>query len=137
MIQGRIASSVLAVLVASSAIIHLTTHPAQAGSVSVMITPKGDSAKAVSKGLQIYSLFQGFKSRAEVDQRGQNNSAGIAQTGSGNVAGIFQRGNGHTGTITQNGSNNAFGIFQFGRKTSSSVSQTGSGNVGFLFQGGW
>lgn len=116
--------------------IHAAT-PADAGSVSLTITPKGDSATAISQGLRIYSWAKGIESRARVSQRGTGNAAAIGQSGSSNWAGIFQRGSGHTGTISQTGDNNAYGIFQFGRNTSSNVTQTGSGKVGFTFLGGW
>lgn len=111
--------------------------PAAAGSISLTVTPKGDSATAISRGLQIYSWAKGLESRARVSQKGTGNAAAIGQSGSGNWAGVFQRGSGHTGTIAQNGDNNAYGLFQFGRNTSSSVTQTGSGKTGFTFLGGW
>lgn len=113
--------------------------PANAGSVSFMVTPKGKDAELLRHGLNLYSLVRSHRSRnrARVDQRGTDNGAGISQNGEGNVAGVFQRGRGHSATISQNGNNNAYGVFQFGRNTRSASTQTGDGQVGLLFQGGW
>lgn len=123
---------------ASAAIAMLAAvSPAHAGSISLTVTPKGDSATVISRGLQIYSWAKGLESRARIAQRGTGNAAGIVQSGSGNSAAVFQRGSGHTGTITQSGDNNVYGLFQLGRNTSSNVTQTGSGKVGFTFLGGW
>lgn len=126
---GAAACAALALLVAAS--------PADAGSISLTVTPKGDSATAISRGLQLYSWAKGLESRARITQKGTGNAAAISQSGSGNSAAVFQRGSGHTGTIAQNGDNNVYGLFQLGRNTSTNVSQTGSGKVGFTFLGGW
>ncbi|MEW5962627.1 MAG: curlin [Pseudomonadota bacterium] len=117
-------------------VLHAAT-PADAGSVSLTITPKGESATAIRQGLQIYSWAKSIESRARISQKGTGNAAAIGQSGSGNWAGIFQRGSGHTGTISQSGDNNAYGLFQFGRNTTSNVTQSGNGKVGFTFLGGW
>lgn len=113
--------------------------PANAGSVSINVTPKGKDAKLLRHGLNLYSLARNHRSRnrARVDQRGTGNGAGVSQSGEGNVAGVFQRGRGHSATISQNGNNNTYGIFQFGRNTSTMATQTGDGKVGLVFQGGW
>ena len=126
----------MAVLMAASP---MTTASAASrhGSVSVAITPKGDSERVVREGLQLYSLFKGLKNRGKVNQNGSNNAAGIAQNGNGNTAQIVQRGSGNSGTITQNGNNNFFGLFQFGRNTNSNVTQNGNGRSGIILQGGW
>jgi hypothetical protein len=130
--------SVLRLSAACAALLALhAATPADAGSVSLTITPRGDSATAIRQGLQIYSWAKGIESRARISQKGTGNAAAIGQSGSGNWAGVFQRGSGHTGTISQSGNDNAYGLFQFGRNTSSNVTQTGSGKVGFTFLGGW
>lgn len=116
----------------------LPAAPAHAGgSVSVTIVPKGDEARIIEQGLQLYALSRDVRNRAKVKQRGADNAAAIGQSGSGNWAGIFQRGKGHTATIDQTGNNNAFAIFQFGKNTSSAVTQQGNGGAGLIFQGGW
>ena len=111
--------------------------PAAAGGFSIMLSPKGKEAKAISTGLKLYSFTQSIKNRAKVDQRGTGNGAAIAQNGSGNVAGIFQKGKNNTATATQNGNNNFLGVFQIGKGNNTNVTQNGNGKVGVVLQGRW
>ena len=115
--------------------------PASAGSFSVSLTPKGETADLIRHGLQIYSAVEQQKSKkknsAKVNQKGRNNAAAVRQKGGGNYGLVHQRGDGHTATLAQDGRNNAFGVFQFGRNTNADIAQTGNGNVGLLFVGGW
>jgi len=100
-------------------------------------TPRGDDARFVSDGLKLYSIARHMRNHANVNQRGTDNSAVIAQSSTGNEAAVFQRGRGHAATASQDGNYNALGIFQFGRNTSTTVSQRGNGNAGLVFEGGW
>ena len=110
------------------------------GRVGFTVTPRGEDAEVVRTGLQLYSIARSWKkkkNRAQVDQQGTNNGAGISQRGSSNWASIVQRGRDNSGTINQNGDNNAFALFQFGKKGNTAVTQNGDGNVGVRFEGGW
>ena len=111
--------------------------PAAAGGVTITITPKGKSAKAVKKGLTVLTRIQERRNAARIDQKGNGNSAVVSQTGNDNTIGIFQRGSGHTATASQDGNNNTLGIIQFGKNTSTTASQTGNGKTGIIIQGGW
>jgi hypothetical protein len=111
--------------------------PASANGWSISVQPRGDAAKLIGAGMQIYGLTREMKNRARTSQRGEGNAAAISQSGRGNNALIVQRGRGNTGTITQNGDNNSFGLFQFGRRNAADVVQSGNGRVGLTFQGGW
>ncbi len=132
----KVAVSVLALMVGLVAS-GQPTPAAAGGSVSVAITPRGESAAAIRNGFRLYSWSRDMRNRVRVDQRGTGNGAGVSQSGHGNWAAVFQRGRNHSATVAQNGNNNAFGIFQFGRNTSSAATQTGDGNVGLVVQGGW
>jgi hypothetical protein len=114
----------------------LPTVPAEAGSVSIKISPKGKNAKKLQKGLQILSLIQNAKNLAKVQQNGSGNAVGLAQSGGGNAVGVFQDGDGHTAVANQSGGNNALGIIQLGKNTHTDVSQNG-GETGLIIQGGW
>lgn len=136
MIRTNLAVGMLAAALGLAAV--SAPVPANAGSVSFTVSPKGKDAELLRHGLNLYSLARSHRrNRARVDQRGTGNGAGVSQSGEGNVAGVFQRGSGHSATISQNGNNNAYGIFQFGRNTSTAVTQTGDGRRGLVFQGGW
>ncbi len=111
--------------------------PASANGWSFTVTPKGDSARVIGTGLQLYGLTRELKNRAKTDQRGTGNGAAISQNGRGNTGLIVQRGKNNSATLTQNGNNNAWGIFQFGRGNTSDVVQNGDGRVGFTFMGNW
>jgi hypothetical protein len=126
----------LALLAALATAGHVT-QPAQAGSITVTITPKGKKAEAISKGLSRWSKVRDRINRARVEQNGSGNTANLSQSGSGNNLGVFQRGTGHSATASQDGNNNTLGIFQFGKNTSTNTSQTGDGKASFIFQGGW
>ncbi len=114
-----------------------TSAPANAGSVTIKVTPKGKPAKAVKKGLTFLSRVQEARNRVRVEQYGSDNGAYVSQSGGGNWLGVFQRGSGHTATASQDGNNNTLGIFQFGKNTSTNTAQTGDGEFGLIFQGGW
>lgn len=136
MIRTNLVVGMLAATLGLAAV--ATPVPADAGSISFKVAPKGKDAELLRHGLNLYSLARTHRrNRARVDQRGTDNGAGISQSGEGNVAGVFQRGRGHSATISQNGNNNAYGVFQFGRNTHTSVTQSGDGGAGFVFQGGW
>lgn len=116
-----------------------TVAPASAGSFTLSLTPRGDSADLIRSGLQIYGIvneLQG-KNHAKVKQKGRNNAAAVSQQGAGNYGLVYQNGKGHGATLTQAGRDNAMGVFQFGRATNADVIQAGRGDVGLVFQGGW
>lgn len=110
--------------------------PAEAGSVTIKITPKGKDARALSTGLRLYSLLSNIKNRASVSQNGDNNASAISQGGRGNVVGVIQSGSGHSSTVTQSGNGNGLAVIQLGKNTNSNVTQTG-GQLGIILQGGW
>jgi Curlin associated repeat len=110
--------------------------PAEAGSVTINITPKGKNAKKLKMGLGILSLIQKAKNGASVSQDGNGNAVGIGQSGGGNNVGVIQKGDGHNAIITQNGGNNALGVIQFGKNTNADIAQNG-GEAGLVIQGGW
>jgi hypothetical protein len=136
MIRAKLAAGLLAFTVGAAAI-DAPTPTAAAGSVSVTLAPKGESANAIRDGLFLFSWAQRLRNSARVDQKGSGNSAAVSQSGYGNWATIFQRGRGHSATVAQNGNNNAFGVFQFGRNTSMDAAQTGNGQAGVVLQYGW
>jgi hypothetical protein len=111
--------------------------PASANGWSISLQPRGDAAKLIGAGMQIYSLKREMQNRARTSQRGEGNAAAVSQSGRGNSALIVQRGKGNSGTITQNGNNNSFGLFQFGRGNAADVVQSGNGQVGLTLQGRW
>jgi hypothetical protein len=136
MIRPNFAAGILALTTAFAAI-EAPTPAAAGGSVSVAITPQGESANAIRDGLRLFTWARQMRNYARVDQSGRRNGAAVSQSGSGNWAGIFQRGRGHSAPVNQNGNDNAFGLFQFGRNTSTDTAQIGNGNVGLVFQVGW
>jgi hypothetical protein len=118
--------------------------PASAGSVTLMLTPHGESADLIQQGLRIYSAIEEQKNKkrkrknhAHVDQQGRDNAAALSQKGVDNNGVIVQRGRDHAATVAQEGEHNAFGLFQFGYNTSLDVVQAGHGQVGLVLQGGW
>ena len=116
--------------------------PASAGSMTMVITPHGDSADLLQKGLQIYSLVEQQKGKkkknqAKIDQKGNDNAAALSQKGGGNYGLVVQRGNGHTATVSQDGWNNALGVFQFGKNADLDYAQSGNGQASIVLQGGW
>jgi len=126
----------------AAAVIALTAAaatPASAGSFTLSLTPRGESADLVRSGLQIYGIVNGLKgeNHAKVKQKGRNNAAAVRQKGKGNYGLVYQKGKGHEATLDQAGRNNALGLFQFGRATNADVVQYGRGEVGLVFQGGW
>ncbi|HZA01656.1 MAG TPA: curlin [Hyphomicrobiaceae bacterium] len=136
MIRAKLAAGILALTVGATAI-DAPTPAAAAGSVSVSIAPKGESANAIRDGLFLFSWAQQLRNSARVDQKGSGNAAAVSQSGHWNWAAIFQRGRGHSATVAQNGNSNAFGVFQFGRNTSIDAAQTGNGQAGLVLQYGW
>jgi hypothetical protein len=119
--------------------------PASAGSVTLMLTPHGESANLIQQGLRIYSAIEeqkhkkkkNRKNHAHVDQKGRDNAAALSQKGIDNNGVIVQRGHDHAATVAQDGEHNAFGLFQFGHDTNFDVVQAGRGQVGLVLQGGW
>jgi hypothetical protein len=136
MIRTKLVAGLL-VLTMGVATIGAPTPAVAAGSVSVTLTPKGESANAIRDGLFLFSWAQQLRNHVRVNQKGRGNAAAVSQSGHWNWAGIFQRGRGHSATVTQNGDNNAFGVFQFGRNTSLDADQTGHGQAGLVLQYGW
>jgi Curlin associated repeat len=136
MIRRNLAAGLLAFTLGVAAI-DAPTPAAAAGSVSVTIAPKGESANAVRDGLFLYSWAQQMRNYVRIDQKGSGNGAAVSQSGQWNWATIFQRGRGHSATVAQNGNNNALGVFQFGRNTSIDAAQTGNGQAGLVLQYGW
>jgi Curlin associated repeat len=136
MIRANLAACLLAFTVGAAAI-DAPIRAAAAGSVSVTVTPKGESAHALRDGLFLFSWAQQLRNYARVDQKGSGNGAAVSQTGYWNWATIFQRGRGHSATVAQTGNNNAVGVFQFGRNTSMDATQTGNGQAGLMLQYGW
>jgi hypothetical protein len=129
-----IMASVLAVAIGSAA---LTVPALAGGSISIGYAPTDpDEARALSAGMQIYSLVNGLKN-GSISQNGFGNIGGIAQNGSGNNGILVQEGNGHNGTIEQNGNNNSCGLFQFGENTDGSCVQNGDGQAAATVQFGW
>ena len=74
--------------------------------------------------------------RVEVDQRGANNSAGVAQAGRGDVARIAQRGQDLTAILRQNGDFNSASVVQVGRNQTATVTQNGGDNTACVIQVG-
>ena len=118
--------------------------PASAGSVTLMLTPNGESADLIRQGLRIYSAIEEQKNKkkkrknhAHVDQKGRDNAAALSQKGRDNNGVIVQRGHHHAATVAQDGEHNAFGLFQFGHDTKLDVVQAGDRQVGLVLQGGW
>jgi hypothetical protein len=131
-LKAGLAATIISVAVVAST-------PASAGSFTLSLTPRGDSADLIRSGLEIYGMVNELKGKnhAKVDQKGRNNAAAVSQKGKGNYGLVYQRGRGHQATLTQAGRDNAFGIFQFGKATNVDVAQFGRGDVGLIFQGGW
>jgi hypothetical protein len=116
--------------------------PAPAGgSISVVITPRGEEAQVLRNALAIYSIVDALKTSrknsARVLQRGQGNAAAIQQQGSGNFGLVVQNGRDHSASLTQQGRNNSFGIIQLGRGAQMNAAQAGDGQFGLVVQAGW
>jgi hypothetical protein len=119
-----------------------TPMPASAGgSLSVVITPRGEEAQVLRNALAIYSIVNALKTSrknsARVLQRGSGNAAAIQQQGAGNLGLIVQNGRDHSATLTQQGRGNTFGVIQFGRGAQMNATQVGDGQFGLVLQGGW
>ena len=115
----------------------MTTSASAGGTVSISVAPaNAKQEKAMRAGLGIYSLYNGIRNGG-IRQKGVDNSAGLAQNGSGNLGVVHQEGRGHEGSLVQNGNGNSYGLFQFGRNTSGHVTQNGNGGTGAIFQFGW
>lgn len=136
MVKTAWKAAALALVIGVTPVMNAPSPAMAGGSFTVEISPKGKRADAWRKGLSFWSRLRERRNRARVEQRGDNNSAYVGQSGSGNSVGVFQRGSGHSATVSQEGDNNALGVFQFGKNTSTTTSQTG-GQTGLIFQGGW
>ncbi len=107
------------------------------GRISFDVAPRNSrDAELFSTGLRVYSLFRGIKD-GDIRQQGNNNAAGLAQGGRGNLGIIQQQGNGNRGTLRQNGNNNAYGLFQYGRNNDDEIVQNGNNRSGATFSFGW
>lgn len=120
-----------------AALLLCVPFPAKAESFTFRVRTDDGTARVVSTGLQLYSILRIERNQVKIKQRGSDNTASVAQAGSGNAAHIYQRGKGHAATVEQSGSGNAIGVFQFGRNQSYSATQNGRGRNEFIFQGGW
>jgi len=96
--SGTLKDSLAATVIAVTAI---ASTPASAGSFTLSLTPRGDSAEMVRTGLEIYGLVNDLKGKnhAKVDQKGRNNAAAVSQKSEGNYALVYQRGRGHEATL--------------------------------------
>lgn len=132
----RLAAAVFAIALGAPA---LATPAHAGGSIALYLSPQGaEQAQLMDLGLRGYALYNGMKgSGGRIEQRGRNNSAGIAQAGRDNVGIVSQRGDGHAATLQQRGEANSYGIFQFGRGSRADVRQAGNGNTGATFTFGW
>ena len=107
------------------------------GSISLHLEPKNaKQEQAMRTGLTIYAIINAVQN-ASIKQNGNNNAAGLAQIGPGNLGIIHQEGDDHTGTLVQNGDNNACGLFQFGKGTDADVAQSGNGETCATVTLGW
>ena len=113
--------------------------PASAGSVTLMLTPHGESANLIYSAIeeQKHKKKKNRKNHAHVDQKGRDNAAALSQKDIDNNGVIVQRGHDHAATVAQDGEHNSFGLFQFGHDTNFDVVQAGRGQVGLVLQGGW
>ncbi len=117
----------IAVTLAVTTAFTVPAAPAAAGgTITWGYTAKNESeARRMRAGLAIYSLLNGKRGNAQVNQNGDNNSAGILQGGRNNTAIVHQEGRDHSGSIAQGGDNNACGLFQYGRGANGHVRQSG------------
>ena len=115
----------------------LVTPAAAGGSISINLEPKNaKQEQAMRAGLTIYAIVNAVQD-GSIKQKGNGNSAGLGQSGSGNLGVIYQEGDDHSGTLVQNGDNNACGLFQFGKGTNADVVQNGNGETCATFAFGW
>ncbi|PCJ95989.1 MAG: curlin [Hyphomicrobiales bacterium] len=135
--RTSIKSAIAALAIATA--IALPSVPAYAGgSFSITVKPASEDAEnAMKLGMLFYAIAQNAKKGGHITQKGHNNSAGVAQNGSGNFGIVHQEGDNHNGSVTQNGNNNAHALFQFGKNTDGHVAQNGNDETGATFQFGW
>ncbi len=133
--KGMWKAAALAIALGAAPI--LTAAPADAGSVTIKVTPKGNKGEKLLRGFERLSRIPDRRNKARVEQNGGGNSAEVSQQGQGNRLGVFQRGSGHSAIASQDGDNNTLGIFQFGKNTSTNTTQTGNGKSSLIFQRGW
>ncbi|WP_040489902.1 curlin [Fulvimarina pelagi] len=128
---------ILIALAITAAGVGASTAPSSAGQVSFHFLPSDrQTSNALSTGLRLYSAYNDLK-KGSIRQRGKGNSAGLAQSGRGNVGLVEQRGDAHSGTLRQKGDRNAYGLFQYGRGARDEVVQTGRNRSGVTFSYGW
>jgi hypothetical protein len=126
-------ASLLAATIASAAL----AAPAHAGQISIHLDPKNAKQEnALKAGLTIYAIVNAVQD-GSIKQNGNDNAAGLAQFGQGNLGVVHQEGDNHTGTLTQNGNNNMCGLFQFGEGTNADVVQNGNGEACATVTFGW
>jgi hypothetical protein len=130
--------TLMASLVAAAVGAATLATPADAGgSISLHLEPKNaKQEQAMRAGLTIYAIVNAVEN-GSIEQNGNNNAAGLAQIGQGNLGIIHQEGDDHTGTLVQNGDNNACGLFQFGKGTDADVVQNGNGETCATVTFGW
>lgn len=125
-------------LAALATALALAAPAAADGSLSIRLDPRSaQEAQGIRLALALYGLHRDIESGAGVTQRGVDNLARLAQSGSGNLGVIEQRGADHRADLEQRGTANAYGIFQSGKGTRAGVRQTGTGQTGLLFIHGW
>jgi len=126
-------ASIFAATIGAAALV----TPADAGQISINLDPKNAKQEnALKAGLTIYAIVNAVKD-GSITQNGNNNAAGLAQIGQGNLGIVHQEGDNHTGTLTQNGDNNMCGLFQFGQGTNADVVQNGNGGACATVTFGW
>lgn len=126
-------------LSAALALSTFATAPAEAGG-SVNMTLNAENAQqsqVIKTGLGLYATHKQIKSNGHVSQNGNGNSAGLYQSGSGQLGIVEQHGNNHQATLSQTGRGNSCGVFQFGEGTSANVDQSGNGEACLVLQAGW
>ena len=129
--------TLIATIVAATIGAAALATPADAGQVSIHLDPKNAKQEnALKAGLTIYAIANAVQD-GSIKQLGNNNAAGLAQFGDGNLGIVHQEGDNHSGTLTQNGDNNMCGLFQFGDGTTADVVQNGTGEACATVTFGW
>jgi hypothetical protein len=119
-------------------VLSLTTAVAQAGQLSVTLSPSNQTEAALLElGITLYALHHNDNNRGVVRQSGSDNLALLLQSGRQQTGVIRQNGTGHVATLRQEGRRAAFAIIQSGRGTEAHVDQSVSSAPGLLIQHGW
>lgn len=108
-----------------------------AAPASAQTYPQCSRPAAINAQSPIWSrLCRVEENRVQIEQRGANNGAAVAQTGRANAAEILQRGIGNVARTQQNGFGNRSSIHQIGDNNEANVIQNGGGNVARVIQVG-